>query len=184
VFGIFRKYRGVNLGAKAGEQWRETRYDVPYLRDFMMDYGLIMDSLETATVWSNVWHLYEIVAARIRVILREVTGFDGYLGCHISHLYNTGACIYYTMAVRAKVGSTPQQVCDQYHAIKAAATEAIVRAGGALSHHHAVGYEHQPWMTLEHSPAALTALRAAKAALDPQGLMNPGSLFPPASPAG
>jgi alkyldihydroxyacetonephosphate synthase len=145
-----------------------------------MDYGLITDTLETATVWANVLPLYELVRQRMQACVPEVTGHAGYyLGCHLSHFYATGVCLYFTVGALATAGSTPEQMLEQYLAIKSAGTQAIMDGGGTLSHHHAVGYEHQPWMTQEHSPAALESLHALKAFLDPTAILNPGSLLPP-----
>ncbi len=100
----------------------------------------------------------------------------------MSHLYQTGACLYFTVTVRAKDGSTPDQMISQYTTIKGAATDEIVRCGGALSHHHAVGYEHQPWIEQELSRTGVQAIRAVKTSLDPTGILNPGSLIPQEPP--
>jgi alkyldihydroxyacetonephosphate synthase len=179
---ILHKYRGFDLGTAAGEAWKESRYDIPYLRDYMMDYGLIADSFETATTWSNVMALYETVTGAIRRAFRDITGFKGFVGTHISHLYNTGVCLYFTVGVRSREGSTAHDMIAQYAAIKKAATDAIMDCTGALSHHHAVGYEHRPWIERELSPAGIASLRAIKASLDPRGVLNPGSLIPQEAP--
>ena len=177
AMAIFKKHRAFDLGTGAGEAWKKSRYDVPYLRDFMMEYGAIADSFETATVWSNLMPLYEEGHEKLRRVIREVTGFDGYIGSHISHLYETGACLYYTICTRCREGSTPEETIEQYAEIKRVATEAFVSGGGALSHHHAVGYEHRPWIERELSQRGMASLRQLKSALDPDGIMNPGSLF-------
>ena len=179
VLKCCRSYKGFDLGVGAGEAWKKSRYDVPYLRDYLMDYGAIADSFETSTMWANMMPLYQSVTAAVRRAVEQVTGRRYYyLGCHISHLYQTGACLYYTVAVRAKEGSTPDQMISQYAAIKEAATDEIMRCGGALSHHHAIGYEHQPWIEQELSSTGVKAIRAVKTALDPTGILNPGSLIP------
>jgi alkyldihydroxyacetonephosphate synthase len=186
VLKIFRKHRSFNLGRAAGEAWKraageawkESRYDIPYLRDYMMDYGLIADSFETAATWSKIVPLYEATTNAIRQAFSEVTGFEGFVGAHISHLYDTGACVYFTIGVRSRENSTAPEMMDQYTAIKKAATDAIVQCGGAVSHHHAVGYEHRPWLEQEVSPAGIRSLRGMKRSLDPNGILNPGSLIP------
>ena len=178
---ILRRHRGFDLGTDAGEAWKESRYDIPFLRDYLMDYGLIGDSFETSTVWSNVMPLYDAVTHAIKKALLHETGFAGYIGNHISHLYDTGACLYYTIGVRTREGSTPQQMIEQYTGIKRAATEEIMKRGGALSHHHAVGYEHQPWIERELSATGIQSIRALKASLDPKGILNPGTLIPDAA---
>src|SRR5207248_1257867 len=120
---------------------------------------------------------YRTMKASIAALAREITGFPAYVGCHISHLYRTGACLYFTVAVRCREGSTPTQMLDQYTALKSASTAQIVQHGGATSHHHAIGIEHQPWIHQELSPVGLKALQALKNHLDPMNLMNPGTLF-------
>jgi len=177
AMAIFKKHRAFDLGTGPGEAWKESRYDVPYLRDFMMGYGAIADSFETAAVWSNLMPLYEASRAKLRQVVREVTGFEGYIGSHISHLYETGACLYYTICTRCREGSTPEEAIEQYAEIKRVVTEAFVSGGGALSHHHGVGYEHRPWLDRELSPRGVESLRQLKKALDPDGIMNPGGLF-------
>ena len=145
-----------------------------------MDYGAIADSFETSTAWSNLMPLHRSVTAAIKQTVERVTGRSGYyLGCHISHLYETGACLYYTIAVRARDGSSPEEMIEQFNTIKRATTDEMMRCGGALSHHHAVGHEHQPWIEQELSTVGVNALRAVKKSLDPSGILNPGSLIPP-----
>ena len=177
AMAIFKKHRAFDLGAGPGESWKESRYDVPYLRDYMMGYGTIADSFETATVWSNLMPLYEASTEILRRVVREVTGFHGYIGSHISHLYDTGACLYYTVCTRCRQGSTPEEAIEQYAEIKRVATETFMSGGGALSHHHGVGYEHRPWIERELSERGVASLRQLKDALDPDGIMNPGSLL-------
>lgn len=171
-----RAHGAFDLGRGAGEKWKQTRYDVPYLRDYMMDYALLADAFETATVWSRVLPLYQDARRSLQEAYRRETGHGGYLGCHLSHLYDTGACLYFTIGVRARDGASPADINAQYTAIKTAAVEAFVRNGGTLSHHHAVGYEHEAWMPRDHSEPALRALARVKQELDPDGIMAPGNL--------
>ena len=176
---ICRREGAFDLGQRPGEAWKRSRYDVPYLRDYMMDYALLADAFETATVWSRVLPLYRDSQRSILDAFRRETGHEGYLGCHISHLYDTGACLYFTVGVRASEGATPSEMNEQYAAIKASASEAFVRNGGTLSHHHGVGYEHEPWMDRDHSEPALRGFDHLKDALDPKGIMSPGNLRRP-----
>ena len=104
----------------------------------------------------------------------EEEGTSGYLGCHISHTYETGACLYFTFAALQEVG----RELDQYYRYKSLITEVFLAEGAALSHHHAIGIEHRPWIHREHSAPAIRALSAIKQALDPDGIMNPGKLLP------
>ena len=180
VLKLCRSHKGFDLGTGPGEAWKESRYDVPYLRDYLMDYGAIADSFETSTEWSNLMPLHRSVMAVIKQTVERVTGRSGYyVGCHISHLYKTGACLYYTIAIRARDGSSAEEMIEQYRTIKRVTTDEMIRCGGALSHHHAVGYEHQPWIEQELSTAGVSALRAVKQSLDPADTLNPGSLIPP-----
>ena len=128
---------------------------------------------ETSTLWSNVLPLYRATIAAVQSRFGQ-DGGKGFIGCHISHTYPTGACLYFTYAARSPAG----QELEHYYAYKRLVTDAIMAAGGTLSHHHAVGTEHRPWMTQEVSPAGLTALRAIKGSLDPQCMLNPGKLLP------
>ena len=176
VLAVCRKHGSFDIGQGPGNSWKRARYDVPFLRDYMMDYGLLADAFETATVWSRVLPLYREARAALVEAYAEQTGRPGYLGCHLSHLYSTGACLYFTIGVPARKGATPAEMNEQYAAIKTAASEAFHRAGGTLSHHHAVGYEHLPWMAREHSAVALRALAEIKKNVDPNGVMAPGNL--------
>ena len=176
---ICRREGAFDLGRRPGDAWKRSRYDVPYLRDYMMDYALLADAFETATVWSRALPLYRDSRRAILDAFRRETGHEGYLGCHISHLYDTGACLYLTVGVQAREGATPSDMNEQYAAIKASASEAFVRNGGTLSHHHGVGYEHEPWMDRDHSEPALRAFDQLKDALDPKGIMSPGNLRRP-----
>jgi alkyldihydroxyacetonephosphate synthase len=173
---ILRRAGGFDLGTGPGQKWTLSRYDVPYLRDCMMDYGVICDSFETAALWSDVIPLYRSAKETIGRVGREVTGYPAYVGCHISHLYRTGACLYFTVGVQAREGSRPLELLEQYGTIKAAATTCFVESRGAVSHHHAIGLEHQAWIAQEMSPGGVDSVRALKRHLDPSNVMNPGTL--------
>ena len=179
VLKVCGRHGAFDLGQGPGNAWKKSRYDVPYLRDYMMDFALVADAFETATVWSKVVPLYRAARTALLEAFAKETGRRGYLGCHMSHLYTTGACLYFTVGVQARAGSSPVDMNRQYAAIKGAAADAFVRQGGTLSHHHAVGYEHEPWMAIEHSPLALRALEQVKLTIDPKGVMAPGNLKTP-----
>ena len=101
-------------------------------------------------------------------------GTPGIVMCHISHLYPDGASLYFTFAAKQQ----PGQELAQWQATKSAATDAIVAAGGTITHHHAVGRDHAPWLGHEIGPGGVEAIRAVKARFDPVGIMNPGKLVP------
>jgi alkyldihydroxyacetonephosphate synthase len=170
---ILKRRGGFSLGTTVGDTWSKDKFNIPYLRDYIMDFGCMADVAETSTLWSNVLPLY---TATIEVVKQRFGQEDGtgYIGCHISHTYQTGACLYFTFAARQPKG----RELEHYYGYKRLVTDTIMRCGGTLSHHHAVGTEHRPWMTLEISPAGLQALQALKASLDPKRVLNPGKLLP------
>jgi alkyldihydroxyacetonephosphate synthase len=93
--------------------------------------------------------------------------------CHISHVYETGASLYFTVAARQQGDGL-----DQWARAKAAASDAMLAAGGTITHHHAVGHDHKPWLAREIGPVGVEMLRAVKRAVDPTGVLNPGVLVP------
>jgi alkyldihydroxyacetonephosphate synthase len=149
---------------RTGREWVASRFAGPYLRDDLMDRGVMVETLETATSWSNLGRLHEAVRAALPGVL---------VGCHVSHLYATGASLYFTVFGRRDEADP----AGQWRAVKTAATDAIVAAGGTLTHHHAVGRDHAPWMEAEDGPLGLELLRALKERCDPAGIMNPGKLL-------
>jgi alkyldihydroxyacetonephosphate synthase len=170
---IVKKHGGFPLGKSVGETWSKDKFNIPYLRDYIMDYGCMADVAETSCLWSNVLPLYEGTVEAVKARLREVDG-TGYIGCHISHTYSTGACLYFTFAARQPEG----RELEHYYGYKRFITDTLIRLGGTLSHHHAVGVEHRPWIAQEVSPVGIQALQALKAALDPKHILNPGKLLP------
>jgi len=177
AFRILKKQRGFHLGTRVGQSWSREKYNLPYLRDFVMDYGVMADVAETSTVWSNVLPLYRAARKTLEDRFRA-DGRSFYLGCHISHTYKTGCSLYFTFAA----WMTPGKELEEYYRYKRLITETFVTHGGTLSHHHAVGIEHLQWMAREVTPTGVRALEGLKAALDPKGIMNPGKLIPPRAP--
>jgi alkyldihydroxyacetonephosphate synthase len=160
---------GTNLGPEAGQAWAEGRYHGPYLRDSLLDVGVLVETLETVTFWSNLDHVYQSVKQALTDSLGEAT----IVLCHISHVYETGASLYFTVATRQSDDPVAQWV-----AAKAAASDAIVHSGASITHHHAVGQDHKPWLGEEIGPVGVMILRAVKDRLDPTGVLNPGILIP------
>jgi alkyldihydroxyacetonephosphate synthase len=158
---------GVALGPPAGRTWVRSRFHGPYLRDDLMDRGVLVETLETATTWSQLFTLYRAVGDALREHAPLVA-------CHVSHLYPTGASLYFTFMARARRGDE----LAQWAALKASASEAIVRCGATITHHHAVGHDHAAYMGAEVGETGVAALRALKGELDPVGVMNPGKLLP------
>ena len=173
---MLRARGAVPLGASPGRAWQRQRYHAPYLRDALMDSGVLAETLETATSWANVGHLHAAVGAAIRDALAG--GPAGALvGCHVSHVYPGGASLYFTALARA--GDDPG---PRWRTAKAAACEAILDGGGTITHHHAVGTDHAGYLEREVGREGLAALGALAAQVDPAGIMNPGKLLPDAPP--
>jgi alkyldihydroxyacetonephosphate synthase len=170
---IVRAHGGVTVGRSPGEAWRAGRFSAPYLRDDLLTHGVMVETLETATRWSNLIALHARVRSAIDQALR-VCATPGLVMCHVSHLYETGASLYFTFLAR----QLEDDPIAQWHAVKSAASQAIADGGGTITHHHAVGHDHVPWMDHELGSSGVRALRALKAELDPAGIMNPGKLLP------
>ena len=173
VAGILRAHGAVALGQKPGRSWLKSRFAAPYLRDELLDRGVMVETLETATTWSNLHRLYVEVGAALRESLGG-RGTPPAVMCHISHLYPSGASLYYTFIARQEPGAE----IEQWRAAKTAACDAIVANGGTITHHHAVGTDHAPWMADEVGDLGLGVLAAVKERVDPAGIMNPGKLLP------
>lgn len=169
VGSVIEGLGGANLGEGPGQSWAHGRFDAPYLRDSLLDVGVLVETLETATFWSDVPALYDAVKAALSTSLGEGT----MVLCHISHVYETGCSLYFTVAQKAADDPLPQWL-----AAKAAACDAITAVGATITHHHAVGTDHKPWLSAEIGDLGVSVLRAVKADLDPTGVLNPGVLIP------
>jgi alkyldihydroxyacetonephosphate synthase len=161
---------GRPLGEEPGRAWVAGRFHAPYLRDAMLDVGVLVETLETATFWSRLPALYTAVTA---AVTRALEGDSPLVLCHVSHVYETGASLYFTVAARQRGDGL-----GQWAAAKSAASDAIIAAGATITHHHAVGRDHRPWLAEEIGPVGVEMLRAVKERLDPHGVLNPGVLIP------
>lgn len=172
---IAKRHGGVSLGRRPGESWRRHRFDGPHLRDALMDAGYLVETVETATTWRNLPRLYASMETALRDALTGGTASSGakpYVMTHVSHVYETGASLYTTVIAVADQ-SDPH---GQWARAKTAVSDAIVSAGGTITHHHAVGRDHAPWLAEEIGELGVKVLRSVKATLDPQGICNPGVL--------
>jgi alkyldihydroxyacetonephosphate synthase len=160
---------GTNLGEEGGRAWAQGRYHGPYLRDSLLDVGILVETLETVTFWSNLDTVYRAVKQALTASLGEST----IVLCHLSHVYETGASLYFTVAARQA-----DDPVTQWLAAKSAASDAMVHHGASITHHHAVGQDHKPWLAEEIGPVGVMILRAVKDRLDPTGILNPGVLIP------
>ncbi|WP_183471474.1 FAD-binding oxidoreductase [Mycolicibacterium iranicum] len=163
---------GTSLGEAPARAWEHGRFNAPYLRDALLSAGALCETLETATNWSNVPALKAAVTDALTRSLAD-SGTPALVLCHISHVYPTGASLYFTV-VAAQRGNP----IKQWRTAKAAASDAMVRTGATITHHHAVGADHRPWMRDEVGDVGVAVLRAVKSALDPAGILNPGKLIP------
>jgi alkyldihydroxyacetonephosphate synthase len=170
--GLLRAGGGVALGHRPGDAWHRSRYAAPYLRDELLDRGVLVETLETATNWTNLETLQQAVREALQSSLTS-RGTPPLVMCHVSHLYPQGASLYFTFLARQE-----EDALGQWRAAKTAASEAIVANGGTITHHHAIGRDHRQWLPAETGQLGIEVLRAAKERLDPTGIMNPGKLLP------
>jgi alkyldihydroxyacetonephosphate synthase len=163
---------GTSLGEAPAQAWEHGRFNAPYLRDSLLSAGALCETLETATNWSNVPALKAAVTEALTTSLAE-SGTPALVLCHISHVYPTGASLYFTV-----VAGQRGNPIEQWRKAKTAASDAMIRTGATITHHHAVGADHRPWMRDEVGDLGVEVLRAVKATLDPTGILNPGKLIP------
>jgi alkyldihydroxyacetonephosphate synthase len=169
---LVRASDGLTVGRSPGRAWLKARFSGPYLRDELLTHGVMVETLETATQWSNLRRLHREVGHAIDDAL-GACGTPGLVMCHVSHLYETGASLYFTFIARRRA----EDEIGQWRAVKEAASSAITAGGGTITHHHAVGRDHARWMRAEVGGTGEAALRALKSELDPAGIMNPGKLL-------
>lgn len=167
-------------GDEAGaDRWRSSFLMAPYLRDTFVACGVIVETFETAITWDRFEEYHRSVIDSTRRAVAEVTGapVEGEgaprVSCRLTHVYPDGAAPYFTVLAPAKRGSE----VSQWDEIKAAASEAIEQGGGTITHHHAVGRDHRPWYDRQRPDRFADALKAAKAAVDPDTMLNPGVLI-------
>ena len=169
---ICRNSGGKMLPANVSTSWEEKRFALPYLRDTMVEHRIFIDTFETVTYWSNIENIYK----GVRKALEEKSDYfnkNGLLFCHISHAYETGASLYFSMITK----QDKNQEMEQWQHNKNIVSDAITTLGGAISHHHGVGADHQQWYLQKLSPNAQNLLLAIKKELDPNNILNPGKLF-------
>jgi alkyldihydroxyacetonephosphate synthase len=168
----------VDHGGRAGERhgesevaWRDAFLQAPYLRDTLVAAGVFAETFETAITWDR----FEEFVARVREVTRDALDGDGIVTCRLTHVYPDGAAPYFTVLAPARRG----EELAQWEDVKSAASETIIAAGGTITHHHAVGRDHRVWYDRQRPEPFAEALRAAKAAVDPAGILNPGVLIDP-----
>ncbi len=169
---IVKRHGGLCIGSSPGELYDQKKLDTPYIRDFLLDRGAAADVSETAMPWSAVTPVYDAVTAAAHGALAQL-GVRGYVMCHLSHSYHAGACLYFTFAFEPSPGS---DMIVEYDVVKSAIQQAFVDHGATLSHHHAVGTEHAPWLQQDISAPGVVMLKALFDGTDPGGNLNPGKI--------
>ncbi len=159
----------------AAEQWRTAFIRMPYARECMIRRGVIADTFETAITWERFESFHDRVKAATEAAIREATGRPGQVTCRFTHVYPDGPAPYFSFHALGRHGALERQ----WRVIKGAAADALIAAGGTITHHHAVGRDHRPWYDRQRPDLFAAALRSAKQALDPQGMLNPGVLIDP-----
>ncbi len=167
--------RVVEAGVRgtSGEAWRSSFVRAPYLREHLVLLGLLVETFETAVTWDRLDALVDGVTTAVQDALREICG-GGTVTCRLTHAYPDGAAPYFTVTAPARRGSELAQWAE----VKAAASEALLAAGGTITHHHAVGRDHRPWYDQQRPDPFALSMHAQKRALDPYGILNPGVLIP------
>ncbi|MDP8968111.1 MAG: FAD-binding oxidoreductase [Actinomycetota bacterium] len=149
--------------------WRAAFFRAPYLRDAFVAMGILTETFETAVTWERFAALHGAVVAAAG----EAIGAGGRITCRISHVYPDGPAPYFTVLAPARRGAE----VEQWAQIKAVVSDALLAGGATITHHHAVGRDHRPWYDRQRPDPFAAALRAAKRAVDPAGVLNPGVLI-------
>jgi alkyldihydroxyacetonephosphate synthase len=159
-------------GSSGDAAWRGGFLREPYVRDLLLAAGVVAETFETAITWDRFNDFHSSVTSATEAAVRSVCG-DGRVGWRFTHVYPDGPAPYYTVLAPARRGSE----IEQWNEIKAAASDAVIAAGGTITHHHAVGRDHRPWYDLQRPDRFAAALAAAKSELDPGWIMNPEVLI-------
>lgn len=172
---LLRGFGGVFTGTLLGRKWAQNRFRFPYLRHGLWSAGYLVDTLETATDWSNVDTLLNTLEASLRDGLAD-EGERVHVFTHLSHVYGEGCSIYTTYVYRP--GGSYAQALERWQRLKHAASRCIVDNRGTISHQHGVGRDHAPYLAVEKGERGIAALRALAVHFDPEGRLAPGVLLP------
>jgi alkyldihydroxyacetonephosphate synthase len=176
ALAICAQHSGVHMGRLLGNEWFKSRFRAPYLRNTLWEAGYALDTLETATQWSNVSHMVEAIEQALRSGLQrieeQVLAFS-----HLSHQYPTGSNVYTTYLYRVPESGDPDEALHRWQQLKTAATQAIMNAGGTITHQHGIGTDHRPYLVHEKGVLGMSALHDVCERFDPHGIMNPGKLL-------
>jgi len=169
---IVSDYPSQSLGSTPSEKWFNERFRLPYLRDELIDRGILVDTLETAATWKNLLPLYHHVTDALKQSIIAMK-LKPIVFCHLSHTYEDGASLYFTFLTKINQNDFEHQ----WHTIKDDATSVIMSHGGTLSHHHGIGRDHLKWLPREIGKNGMDVINCIKKTMDPKGLMNPGKLI-------
>jgi alkyldihydroxyacetonephosphate synthase len=169
---IVKRHGGLCVGSGPGALYDQKKFDTPYIRDFLLDRGAAADVSETAMPWSKLQPVYEATTAAAQGAFAQL-GVRGYVMCHLSHSYHAGACLYFTFAFEPPAGA---DMLEAYDTVKQAVQQAFVDNGATLSHHHAVGTEHAPWLQQDITAPGVVMLQALFDGTDPGQNLNPGKI--------
>jgi alkyldihydroxyacetonephosphate synthase len=171
VGAIVKRNGGIGVGKGPGALYDQKKFDTPYIRDFLLDRGGVADVSETAAPWSKLQDVYDNAIAAAQGAYKQL-GIHGWVMCHLSHSYHSGACLYFTFAFEH--GDDP---IGQYEVVKKAIQQSFMDSGATLSHHHAVGREHSPWMEQDISAGGVALMQGLFDSADPQRIFNPGKIL-------
>lgn len=180
AMSIAREYKGVNIGALLGNQWKKNRFRGAYLRNTLWDHGYGVDTLETSVTWDKTITTMNDIESALKQTSAE-QGEPVHVFSHLSHVYTHGSSIYTTYVF--KLGETPQDTIKYWQAMKHSASQAIVKNGGTISHQHGVGVDHMPYLHAEKGETGINALASIIKHFDPDNIMNPGKLINTANEA-
>lgn len=174
ALSIFKRLKGINIGKAMGEAWKKNRFRAPYLRNTLWDLGYAVDTLETAICWNKVTPTMNEVEKAISTGLEDKNE-KVHVFSHLSHVYPTGSSIYTSYIFR--IADTPEETLSRWKRIKSSASEAIVKAGGTISHQHGVGTDHAQYLEAEKGALGMSLIKQVLSHLDPDERMNPGKLI-------
>ena len=163
---------GMSVGKGPGVLYDQKKYDIPYIRDFLLDRGIPADVSETATPWALLKQIHDTTVAAASKAM-EKAGVQGFIMCHLSHSYHSGACQYFTFAIN----DSSEHNMESYDLVKRAIQQSFMDNGGTVSHHHGVGEEHSPWLDQDISPAGVFIQRKLFDGVDPDRRFNPGKII-------
>jgi alkyldihydroxyacetonephosphate synthase len=169
---IISRNGGMSVGKGPGVLYDQKKYDIPYIRDFLLDRGIPADVSETATPWALLKQIHDTTVAAASKAM-EKAGVQGFIMCHLSHSYHSGACQYFTFAIN----DSSEHNMESYDLVKRAIQQSFMDNGGTVSHHHGVGEEHSPWLDQDISPAGVFIQSKLFDGVDPDRRFNPGKII-------